>query len=112
MLLPIEANQIKQDFEPLLGRETPVVGAVGGIGLGVVIEPADDTLHLTILSSFLGPSAPSSFRSADPHHSSGAPTGRRFLSIERLVGVDFLNRHFTGVMHPAWNHPIVAAFPH
>jgi len=50
MLLPIEANQVEQDFEPLLGRETPVVGAVRSIGLGVVIEPADNTLHQTILS--------------------------------------------------------------
>ena len=52
MLLPIEPNQVKQDFEPLLGRKTPVVGAVRGIGLGVVFEPADDTLHTIILSLF------------------------------------------------------------
>jgi hypothetical protein len=50
MLLPIEANQVKQDFEPLLGRKAEVVGTVGGIGLGVAIEPADDTLHGTIVS--------------------------------------------------------------
>ncbi len=54
MLLPIEANQLKQDFEPLLGRETPVVDAVRGVGLGVAIEPAhdtgNDTLHTAILS--------------------------------------------------------------
>jgi 4-aminobutyrate aminotransferase-like enzyme len=56
MLLPIEANQVKQDFEPLLGRKTPVVGAVRGVGLGVAIELAhdtgNDTLHTNILSGF------------------------------------------------------------
>lgn len=51
MLLPIEANQVKQDFEPLLGRKAEVVGTVGGISLGGAIEPADDTLHGTIVSS-------------------------------------------------------------
>ena len=51
MLLPIEANQVKQDSEPLLGRKTAIVGAVRGIGLGVAIELADDTLHGTILAT-------------------------------------------------------------
>ena len=41
MLLPIQVNQVKQDFEPLLGR---------GIGLGVAIEPAEDTLHGAVVS--------------------------------------------------------------
>ena len=50
MLLPIGANQVKQDFEPLLGRKVVVVGAVRGVGLGVAIELADDTLHVTIVS--------------------------------------------------------------
>jgi 4-aminobutyrate aminotransferase-like enzyme len=50
MLLPIKLNQVKQDFEPLLGRKAEIVGAVRGIGLGVAIEPADNTLHWTILS--------------------------------------------------------------
>ncbi|HYV64451.1 MAG TPA: hypothetical protein VE958_17330 [Bryobacteraceae bacterium] len=52
MLLPIEPNQVKQDFEPLLGRKAEVVGTVRGIGLGMAIELADDTLHRTILSGF------------------------------------------------------------
>jgi hypothetical protein len=56
MLLPIQADQVKQDFEPLLGREAPVVGVVRGIGLGVAFKLADDTLHVTILGSF--PQAP------------------------------------------------------
>jgi 4-aminobutyrate aminotransferase-like enzyme len=56
MLLPIQADQVEQDFEPLLGRETPVIGAVRGVGLCVAVEPADDTLHVTILASF--PQAP------------------------------------------------------
>jgi 4-aminobutyrate aminotransferase-like enzyme len=51
MLLPIAANQLKQDFEPLLGCQTPIVGAVRGIGLGVAIEPVEDTLHGTILAT-------------------------------------------------------------
>jgi len=54
MLLPIEANQIKQDCEPLLRRKAEVIGAVRGVGLGVTIEPAHDTgkdtLHVTMLS--------------------------------------------------------------
>jgi hypothetical protein len=37
MLLPIEANQVKQDFEPLLRRKGEIVGAVRRIGLGVAI---------------------------------------------------------------------------
>ena len=49
MLLPIALNQVKQDVEPLLGREALVVGAVRGVGLGVALELADDTLHMTIL---------------------------------------------------------------
>jgi hypothetical protein len=56
MLLPIEPNQVKQDFEPLLRRKAEVIGAVCGIGLSVTIEPAHDkgngTLHVTILSGF------------------------------------------------------------
>jgi hypothetical protein len=52
MLLPIQANQVKQDFEPLLGCKTEVVSAVRSISIGVAIEPADDMLHLTILSGF------------------------------------------------------------
>ena len=52
MLLPIKANQVKQDIEPLFGRKAEVVGAIRGIGLGVAIEPADNTLHSTILSGF------------------------------------------------------------
>ena len=51
MLLPIEANQVKQDFEPLLGRKAEVVGTIGGLGLDVAIEPSDDTLHGTILAA-------------------------------------------------------------
>ena len=47
MLLPIEADQLKQKFEPLLRRKTPVVGAVRGVGLGWAVEYADDTLHRT-----------------------------------------------------------------
>jgi hypothetical protein len=50
MLLPIALNQVKQDIEPLLGREAEVVGAVRGIGLGVAFKLADDTLHIIILS--------------------------------------------------------------
>ena len=52
MRLPISANQVKQDFEPLLGRETQIVGAVRGIGLGVAVELADRTLHMTIVSRY------------------------------------------------------------
>jgi hypothetical protein len=51
MLLPIQANEVKQDFEPLLGRKAEVVGAVRSIALGVAIEVPDDTLHVTIVSS-------------------------------------------------------------
>jgi hypothetical protein len=53
MLLPIELYQVKQDFEPLLGRKGEIVGSVRGIGLGVTIELAHNTLHVTILSGFL-----------------------------------------------------------
>ncbi len=67
MLLPIEANQVKQDFEPLLGRKTEIVSAVRGIGVGVAIEPAhdtgNDTLHLTILSGFASRTPPNSLQS-------------------------------------------------
>jgi len=49
MLLPIHPNQLKQDFETLLRRKTPVVGAVRGIGLGVAIELSNHALHIPIL---------------------------------------------------------------
>ena len=58
MFLPIELNQVEQDFEPLLGRETPGVSAIRRIDLGVAIELADNTLHATILSVFPKQSAP------------------------------------------------------
>ncbi|MCU1335112.1 MAG: hypothetical protein JWO19_693 [Bryobacterales bacterium] len=63
MLLPIQANQVKQDLEPLLGRKAEVVSAVRGISLGVAIEPADHTLHATILSSFPSTTPPNSLQS-------------------------------------------------
>jgi hypothetical protein len=52
MRLPIKANQVKQDFQPLPGRKAEIVGAVRGVGLGVAIELAGNTLHATILSVF------------------------------------------------------------
>jgi len=52
MRLPIKANQVKQDFQPLPGRKAEIVGAVRGVGLGVAIELARNMLHATILSVF------------------------------------------------------------
>jgi len=52
MLLPIKPNQVKQDFQPLPGRQAEVVSAVRSIGLVVAIELADDALHSTILFHF------------------------------------------------------------
>ena len=45
MLLPVQAHQLEQNFQPLLRCETSIVGAIGGVGLAGVIEFADDALH-------------------------------------------------------------------
>jgi len=52
MLLPINANRVEQDFQPLPGRQAEVVGAIRGIGPAVAIEFADNALHTTILAVF------------------------------------------------------------
>jgi hypothetical protein len=47
MLLTIALNQFEQDVEPLLGCEAPIICAIGGGCLGVVVELADDSLHVS-----------------------------------------------------------------
>jgi hypothetical protein len=45
MFLAIAGDQIEQDLQPLLGRKASIEVAVGGLGLSVAIELADDKNH-------------------------------------------------------------------